>query len=202
MSKVDNGLASITAFQVQQRQPNGHAKLGLVTPPSPRSLSAESTRPRQKKRRSSTSRGRSRSRSESRPRVNGGEHDEASSTSSHLRRRSSWGTDDSDDARHGNGLANAMDGEVRPTPNMQYPITPEPSLLEQPVSGRPPSALTEARAKEPPKDVVTPAAPPALETLVDRAAQHPLNNMQTAFGVLVVVAAAAAVMWRVKPDGS
>ena len=95
-----------------------------------------------------------------------------------------------------------MDGpEVRPTPNMQLPITPEPSLLEQPVSGRLPAALTEARAKEPPKDVVSPALP-ATETLVDHAAQHPLNNMQTAFGVIVVVAAAAAVMWRVRPDGS
>lgn len=164
-AKLDSGLASIASLQVQHHAPNGHAKLGLVTPPSPRSLSAESTRPRQKKRRSSTSRGRSRTRSESRTRVNGDEHDEASSTSSRLRHRSSWTTDGSDDAHHGNGSAKSMDGS-------------------EPISGRLPAALTEARAKEPPKDV------------------HPLNNMQTAFGVLVVVAAAAAVMWRVKPDGS
>ncbi|GJE86722.1 FHA and PRK00409 domain-containing protein [Phanerochaete sordida] len=162
-AKVDSGLASFASFQVQHHQaPNGHAKLGLVTPPSPRSLSAESTRPRTKKRRSSSSRGRSRSRSESPTRVNGGEHDEASSTSSRLRHRASW---DSDDAAHGNGSAKSMDGS-------------------EPISGRLPAALTEARAKEPPKDV------------------HPLNNMQTMFGVIVVVAAAAAVMWRVKPDGS
>ncbi|EKM56851.1 uncharacterized protein PHACADRAFT_254197 [Phanerochaete carnosa HHB-10118-sp] len=184
--KVDSGLASIASFQVQQYQaPNGHAKLGLVTPPSPRSLSAESTRPRQKKRRSSSSRGRSRSRSESPTRVNGGEHDEASSTSSPLRHRSSWATDDSDEAHHGNGSAKSTDGsEVRSKPNVQLPITPEPSLLEQPVSGRLPAAITEARTKEPPKDL------------------HPLNNVQTAFGIVVVVAAAAVVMWRVKPDGS
>ena len=201
-AKLDSGLASIASLQVHHQAPNGHAKLGLVTPPSPRSLSAESTRPRQKKRRSSTSRGRSRSRSESRTRVNGDEHDEASSTSSRLRHRSSWTTDGSDDAHHGNGSAKSMDGsEVRSNPNMQLPITPEPSLLEQPISGRLPAALTEARAKEPPKDVVSPAPHPP-ETLVDHGVQHPLNNMQTAFGVLVVVAAAAAVMWRVKPDGS
>lgn len=203
VTKVDSGLASIASFQVQQHQaPNGHAKLGLVTPPSPRSLSAESTRPRQKKRRSSTSRGRSRSRSTSPVQVNGGEHDETSSTSSRLRRRSSWATDDSDDAHHGNGSVKSTDGsEVRSNPNIQYPITPEPSLLEQPISGRLPAAMTEARPKEPPKDLVS-HAPLALETLVDHGVQHPLNNIQTAFGVFVVVAAAAAVMWRVKPDGS
>ncbi|KIP09780.1 hypothetical protein PHLGIDRAFT_126079 [Phlebiopsis gigantea 11061_1 CR5-6] len=196
-AKVDSGLASMASFQIQQRQlSNGHAKLtgsgGLVTPPtsSPRSLSADSTRLRTKKRRS-TSRGRSRSRSESpeSAHVNGRagrDQDEVSSTSSRLRRRASWATDDSgaSDEANGNGLAKSMHAEVRFNQQIQYPITPEPSLLEQPVSGRMPAALTEARAKE-------------------SAAHTPiLHSYSPALGIVLVAVAAAAVMWRVKPDGS
>ena len=214
-AKVDTGLASIASFQAQQHHlPNGHAKLnstgGLVTP---RSESADSTRPRTKKRRSSSTRGRSRSRSASPTPVpeplSGQDQDEVgSSISLRMRRRSSWATDDSDE----NGQAKSTDGEVRSNPlNIQYPITPEPSLLEQPVSGRMPAAMTEARAKEPPKDLVsTPASASQLDNLVHVATlqrqqlQHPFSNqnLQTTFGVVLVVAAAAAVMWRVKPDGS
>jgi len=65
MGKIDN-------LSLQQRPlVNGDIKHmhggGLVTPPSPRSLSADSNRPRQRKRRSGSSRGRSRSRSQSMP---------------------------------------------------------------------------------------------------------------------------------------
>lgn len=221
VAKVDSGLASMTSFQVQQRQqlPNGHAKLtgsgGLVTPPSPRSLSAESTRPRQKKRRTSSARGRSRSRSRSESpdpaHVNGEsghDHDEVSSTSSQLRRRPSWATDDSsisDEARHGNGSAKTMDGEeVRLTQTMQFP-TPEPSLSEQPISGRMPAALTEARPKEPPAEMVSAFSFPVLGSHVVHSvlpAQPVIHSYSAAFGIVLVAAAAAAVMWRVKPDGS
>jgi hypothetical protein len=219
-AKVDTGLASMASFQAQQHHiPNGHAKVtgnhGLATPPSPRSLSADSTRSRQKKRRSSSARGRSPSRScsasptpEPDNGLAGQDLDEVgSSISSRLRRRGSWTTDDSD----GSGAVATRtldDGEVRAVP--QYLLTPEPSLLEQPVSGRMPVALAEAR-KERPKDLVSdPASPSALEhhayavSLQQQQQQQPINhnNVQTALGVILVAAAAAAVMWRVKPDGS
>ena len=72
VGRVDAGVATLAAIQTQvlqqqQRQQktvsNGDARHGLVTPPSPRSLSSDSnsSRSRQRKRRSSSSRGRSRS---------------------------------------------------------------------------------------------------------------------------------------------
>ncbi|KAI0341540.1 hypothetical protein BDW22DRAFT_1346327 [Trametopsis cervina] len=188
-SKVDSGLASLATFQALHRpQANGHAKLassgGLVTPPSPRSLSAESTRPRTKKRRTSSTRGRTRSRSMSPPPV----EDDASSSSDGLRRRASWETES-----NASEAAKVADGEGGTKGTVvQYPITPEPSLLEQPISGSSPSSvaasLTETRTRDPAKVIQ----------------QHPnsLNNVSTALGVVVVVVAAAAVMWRMKPDGS
>jgi hypothetical protein len=73
---VEGGLGTVMGkidhLSFQQRPLiNGDLKHlhggGLVTPPSPRSLSADSNRPRQRKRRSGSSRGRSRSRSRSMP---------------------------------------------------------------------------------------------------------------------------------------
>lgn len=217
-AKVDTGLATITSFQVLQRpQANGHAKLntsgGLVTPPSPRSLSAESTRPRQKKRRTSSTRGRTRSRSQS-PAPPPAEHDQddASSTFSGLRRRTSWETESnaSDSPPAANGSAKDTEGEVRKSNIVQYPITPEPSLLEQPISGSSSTAaaaMTDTRTKDPPKDIVRSILVSVFAADADCCLflqHHPnsLNNMSTALGVIVVVAAAAAVMWRMKPDGS
>lgn len=168
-SKVESSLASLASFQVGQHQANGHAKpsnngAGLITPPSPRSLSSDSMRTRQKKRRGSSARGRSRSRSSSPAApVNGGTSasdahmPEGSSASTSIRRRS-WGSDSSrsEPEEHlANGFAK---GEVRESPTMQYPITPEPSLLEQPISGSSGvvAALTESRTKDHPKDLVRP----------------------------------------------
>lgn len=164
-AKVDTGLATIASFQVLQRpQPNGHAKLstsgGLVTPPSPRSLSAESTRPRQKKRRTSSTRGRTRSRSRSpAPPPVELDQDDASSSFSGLRRRSSWETEsNASDGHPGlNGSAKQTEGEVRKSTITQYPITPEPSLLEQPISGASSTAaaaMTDTQSKDPPKVLV------------------------------------------------
>lgn len=216
-AKLDNGLASMTSFQIQQRQiPNGHTKLagsgGLVTPPSPRSLSAESTRPRHKKRRS-TSRGRSRSRSVSPGGVGNGHEESAQdrdddSSMGSLRHRRSWDSDGSsasDDGRLSGSTK--YDGEVRKNPMLQLP-TPDPSVVEQPITGiqRVSSALTEARTKEPPpsRDMVRSlcsAVPQDFRADVLVLSQPNMAHVQTALGVFVVIAAAAAVMWRVKPDG-
>ncbi|KAI0077601.1 hypothetical protein K474DRAFT_1661536 [Panus rudis PR-1116 ss-1] len=197
VSKVESGLASLSSFRVHQfDQPNGSAKVnggGLVTPPSPRSLSAASSRSRQRKRRSSTSRGRSPSRSQS-PHLNGTDDSPISPLSGHItlpssksrvRRRTPWMTDESgsdSESLPPNGDVKAVnsDGSQQLGSKMQYPITPEPSLRDQPVTGLNPTSVV-AEAKDPPKDVNQ-------------------YNVPTVLGVLMLSVAAAAVFWRVKPD--
>jgi hypothetical protein len=68
VKQVDSSLVALqTRAQSHSGLPNGDIKHnGLVTPPSPRSLSADSNRPRMRRKRSGSSRGRSCSRSRSR----------------------------------------------------------------------------------------------------------------------------------------
>ncbi|OCH86578.1 hypothetical protein OBBRIDRAFT_761124 [Obba rivulosa] len=202
VSKVESGLAAISTLQAAQQahQPNGHAKMlggGLVTPPSPRSLSSDSTRPRQRKKRSSSSRGRSRSRSPS-PHSPSQKHDvaedeldgsRASYPSSHVQRRAPWaadGSDDSDFETHSAGLApqKSDSAEGRASDALAFP-TPESSVLNQPLShdGEVSGAAVGSQAAESAKD--TPQ----------------VNHVSTAVGVVVLSMLAAAVFWRVKPDG-
>lgn len=186
-AKVETGLASMASFQLQHQHPpaNGSAKInGLVTPPSPRSLSASATRPRQRKRRpSSSSRGRSRSRSlspsaavdaidDSPVSPTSRDLDDTSSTSSRPQRRMPWHADDSS-ASESDHLE--KHGEHQVTPGM-YP-TPDPSLLDQPVSGLSSSASTvvaEAQTKGPPKELVSTPTPVA-ECLFTNAASSRHN---------------------------
>ncbi|CAL1709324.1 unnamed protein product [Somion occarium] len=204
VTKVESGLASLTALQVQHQflQPNGNAKInggGLFTPPSPRSLSVASTRPRQRKRRPSSTRGRSHSRSLSpgSTQLIGRDHspvspvsnDDLSSPKSRTHRQSSWMTDDSGSDSESlpiNGLTKPTDSLdlQKTTAGLKYPITPEPSLRDQPVTGLNPSSVV-AEAKDPPKD-----------------ARAHLNNLSALAGFLALTVAAAAVAWRVKSDGS
>ena len=152
VSKFETGLATLVALQAQlsRPHPNGSAKTrssgGLVTPPSPRSLSNASTRSRQRKRRSSSGSGRSRSRSAS-PSRDGTEEDlttsspsrdDLSPSTSRIRHRLPWMTDDSasdTEEPHANGEKLSTDGGLQKSLSMQYPITPEPSLRDQPVTG-------------------------------------------------------------------
>ncbi|CCM06360.1 uncharacterized protein FIBRA_08617 [Fibroporia radiculosa] len=208
-SKVEASLVTLAAMQAQhfQPQPNGTAKLshsgGLVTPPSPRSLSAESTRPRQRRKRTSASRGRTRSRSASTSTGNSMDAQVGSSTSSvseevserafptpSIRHRSPWMTDDSsgsDSEAHALTQAASVIStadSVRHVKGMPFPITPESSVLNHPLttSTEISGTATDSRTKEPPRDL--------------------FNNLSTAIGVLVLSAAAAAVIWRVKPETS
>lgn len=196
-AKVESGLLSLASFQAQHQQHshlNGNAKPhssgGLVTPPSPRSLSAESTRPRQRRKRVSASRGRTRSRSISpvpiddapdHASVNDAEGSEASFSGP--RRRSPWSVDDSSDSE---GLQPSDpergDAERR---KMPFPITPESSVVNQPISTAASIASgtnTDARAQQPPK------------------APHPYHNLSATVGIAVLAVATFAVMWRVKPE--
>ncbi|TCD64024.1 hypothetical protein EIP91_004658 [Steccherinum ochraceum] len=204
VSKMETGLASLVALQaqLQRAQPNGSAKTrssgGLVTPPSPRSLSAASTRSRQRKRRSSSNSGQSRSRSASPSRdldaadedlsMSSPSRDDLSPSAPRVRHRLPWMAEDSASESEeplANGEKMPMDNRLQKTlSSMQYPITPEPSLRDQPVTGlaNPSTVASKPEEKAAPRD--TP---------------H-LHNMSTVAGVLILSVAAAAVIWRVKPE--
>ncbi|TBU52602.1 hypothetical protein BD310DRAFT_981744 [Dichomitus squalens] len=203
VQKVDTGLLSLASFQAQHQHSltNGSAKPhtsgGLVTPPSPRSLSAESTRPRQRRKRVSTSRGRTRSRSISPPITDDmtAVHDADGSEASFSgpRRRSPWSVDDSSDSEghqpSDRERADAVSGREQ---KMPFPITPESSVVNQPISTKPSvivaagagATTTDARAHQPPKAPV------------------PYHHISQVFGIAVLAVAAAAVFWRVKPEVS
>ncbi|KAI0360813.1 hypothetical protein OH77DRAFT_1393258 [Trametes cingulata] len=215
-AKVESGLLSLASFQAQQQQSlmNGNAKPrssgGLVTPPSPRSLSAESTRPRTRRKRVSTSRGRTRSRSVSPgaavdEQQHAGARDgdsEGSFSGTGPRRRSPWAVDDSSDSEglHPSDRERNSDGSAQG--KMPFPITPESSVVNQPISTAASvvsGATTDSRVQKPPKDgvsldVVPSPAPPNV------ALQYPYHNFSAAVGVAVLAVAAVAVAWRVKPE--
>jgi len=185
--KVESTLAT---FQLQNRQQfvNGTAKFdphgpGLVTPPSPRSLSSDSMRPRSRKKRSG-SRGRSKSPflPQSMPATD--DEDEAESLpngiakSPRSRPHSPWAADDSSDS---DVPTESVDSvlPVDKVPPMQFPISPESSLVCQPE-----------------------CAAPDSRTILERSSNRQLHVAQysTAVGVLFLSVAAAAVVWRVKPE--
>lgn len=147
VARVDAGLTALE----QQRLPfphkqNGSARSGLVTPPSPRSLSSDSGSggKSRRKKRSTTSRGRSRSKdgSTSSSEAAHADGDGGSSSASvaagglppnpNPRPRSPWlpeGDSDSDSHPPGrlNGPRRGESGE-KPLPLSAYPITPDPSV--------------------------------------------------------------------------
>ncbi|KAI0635032.1 hypothetical protein C8Q77DRAFT_1156387 [Trametes polyzona] len=214
-AKVESGLLSLASFQAQQQQSfmNGNAKPhssgGLVTPPSPRSLSAESTRPRQRRKRVSTSRGRTRSRSVS-PGPAVDEADRAAprdgdseASFSGTRRRSPWAVDDSSDSEGLHPSDRERNGDGSAQGKMPFPITPESSVVNQPISTSASvvsGATTDPRAQKPPKDGVSPAAVAFPGPPPNVALQYPHHNFSTVVGVTVLAVAAIAVAWRVKPD--
>ena len=224
-TKVESGLASLTAFQVQFRhsQSNGSAKInggGLVTPPSPRSISVASSRPRQRKRRPSSSRGRTRSRSIS-PQLNGRDDspaspisndlDDSSSPKSMSRRRLPWMNESSSDLESETPSVNGIHKSAiesfelhKAVTGLKYPITPEPSLHDQPVTGIKPLVVVK-QEDPPPKEVVSShLMPGASSTFPDWSSQAsqqpPVNNVSTIVGLIAVGVAVLAVAYRVKPD--
>ncbi|KAI0826980.1 hypothetical protein BC628DRAFT_1434503 [Trametes gibbosa] len=219
-AKVESGLLSLSSFRAQQHQSlvNGNAKPhssgGLVTPPSPRSLSAESTRPRSRRKRVSTSRGRTRSRSMSPgPAVDeqperAGVHDGESETSfsgSLPHRRPSWADDDSSDSEGLQPSDRERDGDGPTQGKMPFPITPESSVVNQPISSAASvvsGATTDPRAQKPPKEGVSSAPVNSLAPPPNIALQYPHHNFTTAVGVAVLAVAAVAVAWRIKPEVS
>lgn len=198
---VDSGLEKLERMQSQtvtreglffngngdvvKDAPRHRHEGGLATPPSPRSLSADSGRVR--RRRSTSARGRSGSR----------------------KRSASKDTDDTD--------ATLADGGAS-SPRAYSPdkhlglrgarslATPEPSVREKSSVGSLQSP-TDAASSVQSKGEVTRLDGYAVSYCYhvfckvnsDGQVQQPMN-MQTAVGVLVLSVAAAAVIWRVKPE--
>ncbi|KAI0067017.1 hypothetical protein BV25DRAFT_1820172 [Artomyces pyxidatus] len=218
VSKVDAGLSSFEQQNAYQPKQNGNARLGgLVTPPSPRSLSSDSGsgKPRQRKRRPS-SRGRTRSHS------TGSKEDGYTSSSegqAHLddkssaasvaagglppnpsspprsRPRSPWLPEGDSDSDEHDGAHSRTRGGARKERSMgAYPITPESSVRKV-SSGSSATMTTE--------DDALPNRSEAQDRLFrsgpfDPHARLTPTQVQTAVGVLVLSVAAAAVLWRVK----
>ncbi|KAI0031846.1 hypothetical protein K488DRAFT_51159 [Vararia minispora EC-137] len=190
VAKIDAGLANIKQHQLNF---NGNARTsGLVTPPSPRSLSSDSGNGLNKRtrRRRSTSRARPRSRS-----VGSVKDDDSSSEgASHMddkasaasvatgglpphpsTRGRSWIADFVVDADASSGLRKGA----------PYPITPDPPVYAK-------HQLSE-QVRQPIVDAIR---------MTHQATQRVPTNLQlsTAVGVLIVSVAAAAVLWRVRSD--
>jgi hypothetical protein len=148
IAKVDAGLTALEQQRLPlQHKQNGIAHVGLVTPPSPRSLSSDSDSAgkARRKKRSAASRGRSRSKdgSTSSSEAANVDGDGGSSSASvaagslppnpNPRPRSPWlpeGDSDSDSHVPGRlkGHRRAEGGEKKALPSSSYPITPDPSV--------------------------------------------------------------------------
>jgi len=146
IAKVDAGLTTLE----QQRLPpphkqNGSARVGLVTPPSPRSLSSDSDSPSKsrRKKRSAASRGRSRSKDGSTSSSEAANLDGDGSSSASVaagslppnanpRPRSPWLPEcDSDSDSHVPGRLKGhrrAEGGEKALASNSYPITPDPSV--------------------------------------------------------------------------
>ena len=144
LARVESRLSLIQQrdshpFMNGSAKPNGQ---GLVTPPSPRSLSSDSMRPRSRKKRSGSSRGRAKSPGQiaTPPANTDSDEDEepvlvsknGSAASSRSRQRSPWMTDESSDseAHVDNAETSRLTlTSIKEKTVIQYPITPESSLV-------------------------------------------------------------------------
>jgi len=215
IARVDAGF---TALEQQQRlplqhKPNGSAHVGLVTPPSPRSLSSDSDSAgkARRKKRSAASRGRSHSKdgSTSSSEAANIDGDGGSSSASvaagslppnpNPRPRSPWlpeGDSDSDSHVPGRlkGHRRAEGGEKKALPSSSYPITPDPSVRKF-SSGSSIGLASEEDVEHLSKAGLI-ARP--LDPGLYYAQYSQTQVVSTAAGVLVLAAAAVAVAWRVK----
>ncbi|KAI9451957.1 hypothetical protein F5148DRAFT_1237689 [Russula earlei] len=214
IAKVDAGLTAIEQQRpTLQHKQNGNARVGLVAPPSPRSLSSDSDSggKSRRKKRSAASRGRSRSKdgSTSSSEAANADGDGGSSTASvaagglppnpNPRPRSPWLPEgDSDSDSHVPGRLKAHrrveGGEKMALSSGSYPITPDPSVRKF-SSGSSIGVTSEEDAEQIHKAGLS-GAP--LNPGLYYAQYTQTQVVSTAAGVLVLAAAAVAVAWRVK----
>ncbi|KAH7875896.1 hypothetical protein F5879DRAFT_989974 [Lentinula edodes] len=152
---------------------NGDIKHGLVTPPSPRSLSSDSNRPRRK--RSGSGRGRTGSKKRSLSR--GAETDDTEATLAN---------------EEPHVFEKAASKLIASTQTNQHSELTSGS----PLAVSEPSANPFAHSDHA-EDSLVPARTTKAPSINDH---NNRVNMQTAVGVLVLSVAAAAVIWRIKPD--
>jgi hypothetical protein len=229
IAKVDAGLTALEQQRLPfQHKQNGSARSGLVTPPSPRSLSSDSGSggKSRRKKRSPTSRGRSRSKdgSTSSSEAANADGDGGSSSASvaagglppnpNPRPRSPWLPEgDSDSDSHPPGRLNGHrrgEGGEKTLPLSAYPITPDPSVRKV-SSGSSFGIMSEEDAEKASLNV-GPLGPVSYLQLCDSQnciidvlsqrihyAQYSQTQVvSTAAGVLVLAAAAVAVAVRLK----
>ncbi|KAI0051381.1 hypothetical protein FA95DRAFT_1676087 [Auriscalpium vulgare] len=214
VAKVDASLSSFEQQRAFQLKQNGNGRLGggLVTPPSPRSLSSDSSsgKPRQRKKR-----GRARShstgskedadgyassseaallddKSSSASVAAGGLPPNSSSPQQRVQRarpRSPWLPEDSDSDSHDGRIgAERRKEHILST----YPITPDPSVRKA-SSGSSVTMTTEDDALASSNEAHHRHLKLPLGSHIFAATEY-----QTAIGVVLLAGAAAAVLWRVK----
>lgn len=225
VGRLDAGLKRIDSWAREHAVTNGDAKPGhgLVTPPSPRSLSSHSSRSRNRRRRSrSASRGRSSSRSGSSGETTGasdvladsgaseGASSLATSFSESPKRASmpKWGglpDDDDDDsdvppAYRPDSTATAPKAEKlrAKSPGQQFPLTPKPSFD---VRGDLSKQNGDAAAKRRSPDGVSSLGIVLSLRLTIILLQN-IGQYTAAVGIVMLSVAAAAVVYRVKPEFS
>jgi len=190
---------------------------GLVTPPSPRSLSADSNRPRQRKKRSNSRRARGRSTSRGGEGVEtevidrGAESESSTTSSTHPpslgRPYTPSLPDDSSeaepDAEHLRKNSTDSDPSINSMDagSVHQLETPESSVHRAPVTSCSPSAIS--WSDSPVADSL--ASSIAKGDAGENAVKHPpydahMTTVSTAIGVVILSVAAAAVIWRVKPE--
>lgn len=188
--------------------------IGLVTPPSPRSLSSDSNRPR-RRRSGGSKRGRSRQRSRSESGEREGEADTDTDTTLASEDASPNAKAAAPSASRSLSPAENKDGDdeeeeedtvlgVRSKSGAGTLATPESSVYKLP------TLTTSTTERTEPDDMASKAVGTHAGDLVSfpyplsrspflRHMQH-IIHMQTVIGVLVLGVAAAAVLWRVKPE--
>ncbi|KAF9463266.1 hypothetical protein BDZ94DRAFT_1259519 [Collybia nuda] len=206
---MDTGLerlatlqSAASAFQQQhqhQQHPmmNGDAMkhIGLVTPPSPRSLSSDSNRPRRRRSRSGGSR---RGRSGQRSRSGSGSRDGVDTDTDATLASEEMGPSPSKivalSFSSGHSAEADDEGEEEDTVLGVRPKT-QPTEVGAETLATPDSSVYKLSQS----GVQTADQNPPVKGVTSRADLHAIH-MQTAIGVLVLSVAAAAVIWRVKPE--
>ncbi|KAG6831359.1 hypothetical protein H0H87_005370 [Tephrocybe sp. NHM501043] len=190
----------LEALSHARREPlvNGDVKhnIGLVTPPSPRSLSADSNRPRRKSRR-----GRSRSRQRSRSASSGSGTEDTDAT---LASEEPHG-DEEDVKKLSSPSGSPLKARVKQSNVYTAPEEEEDGddtvLGVRSKSSGAETLATPESSVYIPSDSSKPQNGSAVSTTTKTSVrENELIQLRTAVGVLVLGVAAAAVIWRVKPE--
>jgi len=216
--QVDVGIERMSSLQAQLsqhlHQPIHHHTLlngdalkhngGLVTPPSPRSQSSDSVRYRRRRRRSSGSRGRSRSPSADIEALDGDVDTDTTLASDEVGTKSSrayspfFFNDTDDEAGPGIIGHGAERTLATPAPSLDTSVGSLGSDALSSKTPAPPNPSEPAKSRLMASFLLLVEALRSL--LLINSQERPAFNMQAAVGVVLLSVAAAAVVWKVKPE--